>query len=83
MSLELQNEVLSVHMVTQLKERGVETEKVIGALGGILQEMCGLFDGRDYKGNGGKLQSSLWEVKSGFNDLRAKMESTNISHAKY
>ncbi|KAK8689473.1 hypothetical protein V6N13_088190 [Hibiscus sabdariffa] len=40
MSLELQNEVLWVCTATQMKEKGVETERVIGALGNKLTLVC-------------------------------------------
>ncbi|KAK8712582.1 hypothetical protein V6N13_147818 [Hibiscus sabdariffa] len=40
MSLELQNEVLWVCTATQMKEKGVEAERVIGALGNKLSLVC-------------------------------------------
>ncbi|KAK8712583.1 hypothetical protein V6N13_147819 [Hibiscus sabdariffa] len=41
MSLELQNEVLWVCTATQMKEKGVETERVIGSLGNRVNELLG------------------------------------------
>ncbi|KAL4351540.1 hypothetical protein GQ457_06G020290 [Hibiscus cannabinus] len=41
MSLELQNEVLWVCTATQMKEKGVETERVIGSLGNRVIELLG------------------------------------------